>query len=162
MLPRSLRAVPPPALWLGVAGLVPFITAAVLLWIGVLAGPTWLARMALLGQIYYGAVILSFVGAVHWGLALAGHGGHQSGWRPLGLAVLPALLGWLACLLVPMLGLALLMLGFAGVFVYDRAQARSGAAPAWYPALRKPLTMIVLVSLAAALLALRGGSGPLI
>lgn len=157
-----LRTVPPPALWLGLAGLIPFLAGAVLLWVGILAGPTWLAPVALFGQIYYGAVILSFLGAVHWGLALAGHGGSLPGWRPLGLGVLPALLGWLACLLTPLLGLALLMLGFVGVFVYDRAQARSGAAPSWYPVLRKPLTFVVLLCLASALVALRSGAGPLI
>ena len=50
---------------LGIAGLIPFAAGAAL---ALLSDDAAAARAALLA---YGAVILSFLGAVHWGLALA-------------------------------------------------------------------------------------------
>ena len=51
---------------LGLAGLIPFVLTAAVQW---LPQPGWrmLAAMALLG---YGAVIVSFLGGIHWGLAM--------------------------------------------------------------------------------------------
>lgn len=153
MLATAFRTVPPPALWLGLAGLVPFIAGAGLAWVAIARDAAWLVTIALQAQQAYGAVILSFMGAVHWGLAVAGHGGARPDWRMLGIAVLPALAGWVALLLAGAAGTVLLLLGFAGIYLYDQARVRAGHAPAWYPDLRQPLTGGVLLSLAAALVA---------
>jgi hypothetical protein len=104
---------------------------------------------ALLG---YGAVILSFMGAVHWGLAMSAAG--EGAGRQLALSVVPALLGWSALLLPPSYGYALLLLGFAGLCLVDRAAGRVGMVPDWYPPLRVALTTGVVASLLLAGLAL--------
>jgi hypothetical protein len=56
---------PTPVAWLGYGGLLPFVALAGVGWWAP-ATPLW--STALLG---YGAVILSFVGALHWGFAMA-------------------------------------------------------------------------------------------
>ena len=67
-LPNLAWASQPPTLaWaLGLAGLIPFVLGSALQWYG---PPGWrmLAGMALLS---YGAVIVSFLGGIHWGLAM--------------------------------------------------------------------------------------------
>lgn len=136
---KALNAVPKPALWLGLSGAVPFVSLALL----TLAGWAW-AAAALLG---YGVAILAFMGGIHWGLAMANN---RQDWGEFGGSVVPALLGWLAHLTGGALGFWLLAAAFFGLFVYDLRSVRAGQAPAWYPALRRPLTVIVVLSLSAA------------
>jgi len=141
--PRAgLAEVPRPALVLGFAGLVPFFATTAGAW--ALGSPGFLLCVNL--QLAYGAIVLGFLGAVHWGLALAEAAADN--WRRLVPSVLPALAGWLALMLPAPLGLLLLALGFVAMFFADRAAVTANRAPAWYAALRKPLTLLVLLSLA--------------
>lgn len=145
---------PRPAAAYAAAGLIPFLACAVLVWI--LPHP-WNA-FALDVQLYYGAVVLSFLGAVHWGLAMAGTGAGKDGaaaacsWTRLGWAVAPAIVGWLSVVMVPLVGLVTQILAFTAAFFGDVRAARLGFAPPWYARLRRPLTALVLVCLGAALL----------
>jgi hypothetical protein len=101
-------------------------------------------------QMAYAACILSFMGAVHWGLAMAGTGVAGPGpsddsragatWTRLGGSVIPPLLAWVALVMAPLPGLILLILSFAGLFWADLAAIRLGQAPTWYLPLRKALT----------------------
>lgn len=143
-----LGEVPRPALILGFAGLLPFLACAAGAWAA--GDPAYIILINL--QMAYGAIVLSFLGAVHWGLALAQEAADN--WRRLGPAVLPALVGWIALMIPNPLGLLLLALGFVGMFFADRAAVTANRAPAWYAALRKPLTLAVLLSLAASYAAL--------
>lgn len=145
----TLPDVPAPARTLGFAGLIPFLAAALGVWVA----PLGWNLLALDIQLAYGAVILSFMGAVHWGLAMAG-GSEAMNYQRLGWSVLPALLGWLALLLNPGLGLMLMAAGFAGVYFGDLRSIAAGNTPAWYQALRKPLTIIVIATLLSSFLAL--------
>jgi len=138
-----LAEVPRPALILGFAGLVPFLACAAGAW----ASGVGDSLILVTAQIGYGAIVLGFLGAVHWGLAIAQAAADN--WRRLLPAVLPALAGWIAFMLPAPLGLALLALGFAGIHFADRAAVTANRAPAWYAALRRPLTLLVLLSLAA-------------
>jgi hypothetical protein len=157
-----LRDVPQPAALLGVAGLIPFITGAVGVWIFPLDwADFWLFAMTL-----YAAIIASFMGAVHWGLALSETAaGREEAkavtWTRLGLAVLPAILGWMACLAHPLPGLMLLILVFAGIYFADLQSLRNGLLPAWYKPLRKLLTSLVILSLGSALFRVIQAGGPL-
>jgi hypothetical protein len=144
--------IPRAALWLGFAGLLPFLAGAAGSWLatGGLAGGM------LLVLIVYAGTILSFMGGVHWGLAMAqGDGGS---WRRLGFSVMPALVAWPALVLSAVPGPALLMLmtAFALLLVHDLFEVRAGRAPAWYPALRWRLTLGVEASLAVALARVAG------
>lgn len=141
-------AIPRPALVLGVAGLLPFLAGTLGVWL--LAYPQFYFVVNM--QMAYGALVLAFLGAVHWGLAMAQ--GDAANWRRLGLAVVPVPLGLLALVFPSGLGLVTLALGFAGMFFADLRAVAAGRAPAWYKVLRKPLTALVLVCLAATYAAL--------
>jgi hypothetical protein len=139
------QPIPPAALWLGVAGLLPFAAGTLGVW---LLPPFW-AGEALDAQCFYGAVILSFLGAVHWGLSIGGYGAAPADWPRLAWSVMPALVGWAAQLANEIPSLIILILGFAGVLCGDLVAARHGLTPAWYPSLRWPLSVAVILLLAA-------------
>ena len=147
---HPFNAAQPPrlAILLGYAGLIPFISGAIGIWI---TPPAWRTDV-LTALLHYAAVILAFMGAIHWGLAMARERQDDAAHRQLGLSVLPALLGWLAISsgLPALLALALLISGFIGLYLADVHAVKLELAPRWYTALRKPLTTVVLISLLAA------------
>jgi hypothetical protein len=156
----TLSQVPRPALWLGFSGLIPFVATAVAVW---LPEPIYVVY-AISVQLFYGACILSFLGAVHWGLALAGIGGggdpHAAmTWGRLGWSVVPALVAWATLVMDPLVGLVGQALGFAGMFFGDLRAVQHGLAPPWYIALRRPLTAIVIASLGSSLIRALWGIG---
>jgi hypothetical protein len=132
---------PLPALaWpLGLSGLLPFLGGLGAMWLW----PGW-GSTILLG---YGAVILSFLGAVHWGLALAAPEVAARS-RLIG-GVIPSLVAWVALLLPLPVGLSLLALGLlvlAGVETYAAGQ---GLLPRAYMPLRWVLTLVACTCLIA-------------
>ena len=145
MLDTLRRDVPPAAFLLGLLGAVPFVGLAALALGGGAIG-IW-AGLALLA---YGAVILSFMGGVHWGWAMAAA---EPSLERLGLSVVPSLVGWGGFLLGGSAGLSVVALGFIGLLWFDLRAVAAGRAAAWYPQLRWPLTVIVVASLALAGLA---------
>ncbi len=128
---------PPPAKWLGYAGALPFVAGA-LASIPLAGALRPFGLMLLLG---YGAIILSFMGGVHWGAAMQRD---DPSLGALGRSVAPSLLALPALLVGGVAGLGLLAAGFAGLLYYDLAETRAGRAPQWYPQLRRPLTAIVV------------------
>ncbi len=137
----SNRAIPRIVLWLGYAGLVPFVASALALWVA----PVRLHGFVLYSLLTYSAVILSFMGAIHWGLAMRDE--DISSPLQLGLSVVPPLVGWVALALSPMMSFVVLIIAFGVLYVADTLAARLGLAPSWYPRLRLPLTIIVVLSL---------------
>ena len=141
---RDLLTIPKVAFWLGFAGLIPF---AVVVAVGLLpaAPPHDLPLRALLA---YGAVILSFLGGIRWGLAIATTDPADL-FGPLFLSIAPALLGWIALLVPSSTGLVLLALGFAAILIADLWLS---TAPHWYRSLRLPLSVGAIVALLMGLL----------
>lgn len=133
---------------LGYAGLLPFVLLAALLW---LAPGQWHASLAF-ALTGYAAVILSFMGAVHWGLGMAVSGNAES--RQLGLSVVPPLAAWLALMLPTLWSLAVLTACFGLLCLADVLAAKKRLTPDWYPGLRIPLTIVVMLSLISASLAM--------
>jgi len=138
------RQVPGAAAWLGGLGLAPFVAGAAAAWL--LEEPRRGAALFLLAA--HAAVVLSFLGAVHWGLALAGATARPA--RAMTLSVLPALLAWLTLSLPVPAALVLMGAGFLCTCALDVRASSRGEAPAWYPRLRLPLTAAVLLCLAGA------------
>lgn len=146
-LPQCLgqdAATPRAAAWMGYLGLLPFLAGAIGMWAGVAVAGTWLAA--------YGAIILSFVGAIHWGAA-ASRGQYAP--LPYVLSVVPALIGWLALMLTPAAGLALMAIAFAAWRIAEHGLLDEYQ-PGWLRRLRTRLTagasVSLLVGAAAALL----------
>lgn len=100
---------------LGYAGLVLFAPALALPWLGG-QDVIFLVQDSVMA---YGAVILSFVGALHWQAGMQALTARESTLR-LVFSVLPALFGWLALLLEPVRGFALLIGAFVLVYRFDR------------------------------------------
>lgn len=138
---------------LGYAGLLPFAAAAAL---ALLGPPSW-RGLALAALAAYGAVILSFLGAVHWGLALRAPAAEApAAWRRYGLGVLPALVAWVSLLLPARPGLALLAIGVLAVAAVETAAARRGLVPGSYLSLRWHLSLGAGACLALGALAAGG------
>jgi hypothetical protein len=135
---------------LGLAGLLPFAAAS----LAVHAAPeawTGFARGTLIG---YGAVILSFLGAVHWGFAWRPAPGEEAAAAPrLMLGVVPSLIGWVALLLPEWPAVLLLAAGILGTAGVEQVAAGRGWVPAGYMALRWVLSAGAALCLLAVLAA---------
>ena len=132
--------------YLSYAGLIPFVAALAGLFI-LADAPRDFAMRALIA---YAAVILSFVGAAHWGYLLSA--GPDNAPRLLGFSALPNLAAWLSLLLADRIALFVLLLAFPLLLLYEKASALNGILPDWYMTMRARLTGIVTATLAIALI----------
>jgi hypothetical protein len=146
MTDLTSEKIPTAALGLGVAGLVPFLAGAVSSWFGL---PFAVQTGWMIG-IYYGAVILSFLGGVRWGLAIGPYQARrQDGEFVLGVG--GSLAGFAAVFLQPIAALTLLLAGFLMQALWDVTSVESGRLPSWYGKLRMMLTAGAVVCLVAVL-----------
>jgi hypothetical protein len=100
----------------------------------------------------WGAVLLVACASVHWGLALAG----RLPWEPLPLRILAALLP-AVCAAAALVaggerGLALLVVGLGGFWLYEHRVVGAALPPAWL-ALRRNLTLACCMLLALTMFA---------
>lgn len=129
-------------LGLGLAGLIPFVVGATAAY---LAPMLWQA-LAVKAFVYYSAVLLSFLGGIHWGVAMSvDRYGDQDFNMRLAVATLPSLLAWPALLLDYNEAIVILMIGFWLIRLYERRQESDERLPGWYQELRSPLTMLVVI-----------------
>lgn len=141
----TAEARPTVVAFLGYGGLLPLVAAAALCWFEPNHRSYWL--QSLLG---YGAVILSFVGALHWGFAMVHPGADRLNvggvytW-----SIVPALLGWAAVLASPGVGAGLLLAGLLAHYRQDLRLAKVLPLPGWYLALRLRLTAVASLCLAS-------------
>ncbi|MBV9655917.1 MAG: DUF3429 domain-containing protein [Acetobacteraceae bacterium] len=144
------------AILLGIAGLIPFVVCG----LGAIVVNPARAQAMLWGLMGYGAVVLSFLGAVHWGFALGQpEGGLAQSARAerlrLTLGVIPALVGWAALFstlaLPSWIGLCLLIGGFIGTAITEHRATRHGLVPLRYMWMRWGLTAVVVAMLVTVL-----------
>ena len=147
-----INAVPLPAKLFGFAGLIPFVVATLLIWIL----PDTERFLVFDILIHYAAVILSFIGAIHWGVVMATFSAEypnlRETWYRLGWSVTPALVAWLATQMVLSAALVTLIVGFFSAFFYDLWSLKKNWIPIWYIRLRRHLTLVVLIALSSALI----------
>jgi len=164
---QEREPVPKIATVLGYAGLIPMFAGS--------AGALWLSGsqgvQAVCYQASYGGVLLSFLGAVHWGLAMAEYSsvskilsknqpkdGENSGETLLKpttkqqnaryiLSVVPFTYAWVLQWVPLNIALPGLLIGFTGQFIADSFADQKGLLPTWYMKLRVPLTIGILACL---------------
>lgn len=141
---------PPLAVVLGIAGLIPFLGCG----LGAVRPEPVGGEHTAMPLIAYSAVVLAFLGGVHWGFVLEGAQERAERER-LVLGTVPALLGWLALMLgiygYTLLALALLIAGFIGTAVVEQRGRHLELIPHGYMILRWALTCIVGLVLSAVL-----------
>lgn len=76
-------------------------------------------------QVAYGAIILSFLGALHWGFEFAGYGGQQ-GYKRLTLGAAPVVFGWSTLALDPINALIAQWIGFTSMWYADLRATGAG------------------------------------
>lgn len=141
-LPRSVA-------WLGYGGLFPFIVLAPASLLDHHHGAVWSDALYA-----YGAIILGFVGALHWGLAMSLPGLSERQRSALYIwSVVPALIAWPALLFSPILAAPLLIIGFIAHYLQDRRLARQATLAGWYLPLRLRLSSVACICLGAGMFA---------
>lgn len=134
--------------FLALFGAVPFWTMALLLTLAPevafvrFGGPTVLVT--------YGAVILSFLGGIRWGAAMAATASAKERASTMVLSTVPSLVGWFAVFLPTPPSLMLLAVAFALQGGWDVRDARRGFLPEWFGRLRLTLTLLVVAALLVA------------
>lgn len=141
--------IPTMALILGIAGVIPFAWGALTLlndaaaqWGAVQLGPRFVGPYV---QLYYGAVILSFMSGVLWGFATRAEG--RLAGAGYMLSVVPALWAFFMTGGGPVSAGSNLIFGFVGLLLLDWQFWRWGLAPAWWMSLRVLLTVLVVACL---------------
>ncbi|WP_288367748.1 DUF3429 domain-containing protein [uncultured Alcanivorax sp.] len=123
---------------LSYSGLIPFYG---------MAGLSWFAQTgswALHALATYSAIVLAFLGAIHWGRALDKMP-YSNQYPTLLFGLIPALLAWLSLLLPLELSLPMLAAGL--MFVWGTEQmVFNDTLPTWYRHLRHQLTAAAVIA----------------
>ena len=133
---KDVRLAPVPALTLGLAGLLPFVSIPAYFSMSGVFSPT-----LAFAQAAYGASILSFLGGVRWGFSVAPA---SVNWQDLGYSVTPSLIAWTA-LLLP---LKLSIFTVAGGLMFAAySDVTMQGYTSWFKGLRLLLTFVAVISL---------------
>ena len=132
---------------LGFGGLLPFVSLLVI----IVFGSDKLSDKAAESMLYYAAVILTFLGAVHWGSVLVVANNSSVEQKRLWWAITPSLIAWVALMLPIQFSIVVLMLAFVlcwwmDKILYDQTEFT------WYIKMRLHLTIVVVTSLVLLLL----------
>ena len=129
---------------LGYGGALPFLGGAI-------AASQQIAILGLAPAyllLSYGALILSFLGGLHWGRVIASpNADRRSDPAWLIWSVCPSLLGWVALLMPVKVGAVVLSLCFLAALQIDQKLIREQIWPAWMRPLRLHLSLIAVASL---------------
>ena len=133
------------AAWLGYGGLIPFVALGLLICVDHGRGQLWHTYLTA-----YGAVILSFVGALHWGFAMLliditpRRRNAVYAW-----SVIPCLIAFCSLVAHSFYGDILLAIGFTIQYWQDLRLGAIVLLPAWYLSLRLRLTLVAVICVVA-------------
>jgi hypothetical protein len=131
--------------WLGYGGLLPFVLLAIASAFEKEGFEFW--SQALFS---YGAITLTFVGALHWGFALAIPEMPEDRRNAVLIwSVVPALVAWVALLLDGQATGCILIAGFFVHYWQDTRLHNAKFLPLWYLPMRFQLTTVACICLAA-------------
>jgi hypothetical protein len=136
------------------AGTIPFVACAAILLFGPAMGLGGLRQFAGQAITTYAAVIVSFLGGIQWGIAIATHQQQPQTAKSLFLlSVVPSLLAW-AMLFLPndssRVVVAIFLVGF--IWIIDALLHLQQVLPTWFFRLRSIVSAVVMASLIAVLL----------
>ncbi len=144
-----MKNIPPAPLFLGLAGLIPFLWGAATYLFEPLAqwgvqalGPRFVGPYI---QLFYGSVILSFMSGVLWGFATRTTGKQAA--TGYTLSVIPALWAFFMTGGGPTTAGMNLIFGFLGLLILDYAFFSWNLTPRWWMSLRVLLTGVVVACL---------------
>ena len=136
---EQVRGPAPWATWLGYAGLLPFIALA----LSLRFLPAELGQYCIFALIAYAATITSFLGAIHWGLAMRDTQTKNAALFAWG--VIPSLVAWLALLSSPAVALCVLGVLLWVCYAVDRVTYPKFQLQNWLP-MRLRLTVVASMS----------------
>lgn len=151
-----VKAVPKPILNFGLVGTLPYLgTSVTVIYLAKQASlaatgvittidpgvALTILDQALSMQVTYGAVMLSFLGALHWGMEFAGLGG-QKGYARLALGAAPILFGWSTLALQPTMALLVQWVGFTSLCHADIRATQAGWSES-FPTCSSPIADII-------------------
>ncbi|KAI1272116.1 hypothetical protein F5Y07DRAFT_311906 [Xylaria sp. FL0933] len=169
----SLANAPDEPYWLGLAGTLPYLgTSLSTVYLAWVLNTPWPAPSAFANniminqetashlmsilepiQLGYGAVIISFLGAVHWGLEYAAKVPDQARTRfRYGVGVAAPIFAWPTLFLPVEFALISQFAAFVALYFADARATVRGWAPAWYSTYRFALTAVVGVAIAISLI----------
>lgn len=128
---------------LGYAGVLPFLLMAIGIWLFEAAGVEWMLDAFRV----WSAVMLSFLGALWWGLLLA-HPQKIAEARQgsiLMTGAMPVLVAAIALLLAPVVGLLVAVSGYAVFRWLETLPSHRDFYPRWFDQLRARLSWMVVV-----------------
>lgn len=137
-MPKHKRLLQITPIALGTTGALPFAVLLILI---------WNTNQLIFVNAFkaYGAIILCFLGAIHWGLAIGEHRKADFSIQIYVFSILPALCSWLAIMMNSVPGLILLTISFLIHLAGDRIVWRIFNLPGWYRRLRLLLTVTVVI-----------------
>lgn len=128
--------------FLALFGFVPFAAGTIIEWLPLQSDYLFYKTINLKMLPAYGAVILSFLGGIRWGIAVADNPASPvSG--TLAWSVIPSLWGWAAVFAGAPLNYIMLAIGFAAMGLWDRKLIEKTNIPLWFVELRNVLSILV-------------------
>jgi hypothetical protein len=127
------------ALRLGYAGLIPFVLLACLIWIVQIDLRPWLS----IALTAYAALIASFLGGIHWGIAATQPPSARRFHHIWGIA--PSLVAWIGLIMPAYAGLPLIAALLVVCYLVDRKSYCAAGWSEWLP-LRLRLTVVSVLS----------------
>lgn len=124
---------------LGHLGLLPFVLGAALVWMGLAPDLHAFVALALSA---YAAIIVSFLGGIHWGILMVAR---DAAPRRLLWAVTPSLFGWVSVVMPPHAGLVIQALLLIVCYLVDRRVYPAYGLSKWLT-LRFRLTLVASMS----------------
>ncbi|XP_075567202.1 transmembrane protein 69 [Pelecanus crispus] len=140
---KSLKDSPKPALYLSLAGLIPFVSVP----LSMAIQGTYYPELAF-AQVTFGAVTVSFLGGMRWGFALPENSPAKPDWLNLANSTIPLLLAWQALLFKDIThGAVMLVMALGIALHYDISLLPPY--PRWFKVLRVAGTVVMVLSLLA-------------
>ncbi len=144
---------------LAYSGLAPFFALFLVVWLTPSLIDIEPGTQFLYWGLMYGAILLSFMGGIHWGIALMmtkDHGEVSPILERFSGSLLPAIIGWIAIIPGALLGtvsippfwrFAMMLFAFLYLLIADQRSVRNRVLPQWYGRLREKITFFLIMLL---------------